>query len=125
MLAKMDFWTPLITTAITVTVSLLVTFFWNRLLGKPGEIKAEKKRQEEDTQCLKAGLQALLRSRLLTLHDECVKQGYASTATKEDFENLYKSYHALGANGVMDEAREVVLGLPTVKPVKSKTLLND
>ena len=44
-----------------------------------------------------------------------VEKGYAPLHVKENFENCYKQYHILGANGFMDKLREEFLELPIQK----------
>lgn len=44
-----------------------------------------------------------------------VEKGYAPLHVKENFENCYKQYHILGANGFMDKLREEFLELPMQK----------
>ena len=43
------------------------------------------------------------------------ERGYRPLHAKDNFENCYKQYHALGANGMMDKLREEFLSLP-LKP---------
>lgn len=61
---------------------------------------------------IKLGIQAILRDRLYELYRECKKQGSANEFERENFENLYKQYHNLGANGVMDDVYKKFLALP-------------
>lgn len=118
----MIFWQTALTTVVTVLISLAITLLWNRIIAKPGKIKAEREEHERRVQVLMGGLQAILRSRLISLYEESMHKGYAPRTVKEDFENMYKSYHALGANGYMDEMREQFLALPSERP-KNKTIL--
>lgn len=77
-------------------------------------IKAEnKKSREEESKAIKLGIQALLRDRLYQLYDKHMEEGFAPIDVKENFENLYKQYHNLGENGVMDESHDKFKELPT------------
>lgn len=65
---------------------------------------------------LKKGMQSLLRDRIIQAYnhyheDKCYMPIYA----KQSFEALYKSYHNLGENGVVDTIYEKVMSLPTSK----------
>ena len=40
------------------------------------------------------------------------EKGYAPIYARENFENCWKRYHALGANGVMDDIHKKFLALP-------------
>ena len=42
-----EIWTVVISTAVTVFVSLLVTFIFNKVSGMPAEIKKQKKEQQQ------------------------------------------------------------------------------
>ena len=64
---------------------------------------------------IRLGVQALLRDRLYQLYHFCKKNGSADEYERENFENLYKQYHNLGANGVMDDVRIKFLALPIIK----------
>lgn len=74
---------------------------------------AEVKKQR----ALAKGVQALLRSELYNIYFRCITKGYASNIDKNNFENLYTQYHALGKNGVMTTYRKQLLELPT-QPTK-------
>lgn len=90
---------------------ILIEVF-RRLFGK---IKAN----EEKTKAIQAGVQALLRDRLIAEYNEGLRKGYARIYDKENFENMYTQYHALGVNGVMDDIREKYRALPTEKEVET------
>lgn len=62
---------------------------------------------------MKKGLQALLRSQLISDYNHYMHKGCAPVYARENFENVYMQYHRLGANGVMDDLREKFLSLPT------------
>ena len=71
------------------------------------------KREREHDVATEKGLQALLRDRLIYQYEKYTGKGYAPIYAKENFENLYQQYHALGANGVMDDIRDQFRKLPT------------
>jgi len=62
---------------------------------------------------IKLGLQALLRAQLIHDYNKYTEKGYAPHFARENFENCYAQYHALGANGVMTDLRNKFLKLPT------------
>lgn len=90
---------PALTGAVLVRVM-------NRSLDRMGRTIGES------AEAQKLGLQALLRSQLYELYDRCREKGCASHEERENFENLYRQYHRLGANGVMDNTRGRFLELP-------------
>ena len=84
----------------------LVGSLWVYLIAKIRMLKAEMT-------ALKAGTQAVLRNNLIELYDKYYHDGHAPVYIKDNFENLYKQYHALGANGVMDNYYQNFINLPT------------
>lgn len=67
------------------------------------------------TKALESGVQALLRAQMIADYNHYSEKGFAPIYAKENFENLWKQYHALGANGVMDDIHERFEALPTQK----------
>ena len=64
------------------------------------------------TRAVKRGVQALLRDRLLQGYKFYRAQGWADENDRSNLENVYVQYHALGANGVMDDLRDKFMDLP-------------
>ena len=64
---------------------------------------------------LRLGVQALLRAQMINEYNKYKELGYAPVFAKESFENCYKQYHNLGANGMMDNLRAEFLSLPVKK----------
>ncbi len=62
---------------------------------------------------IKLGLQALLRAQLIADYNKWSEKGYAPIYARENFENCWRQYHALGANGVMDDIHTKFMQLPT------------
>ncbi len=59
------------------------------------------------------GIQALLRSQMITDFNHYGEKGYAPIYARENFENCWQNYHQLGANGVMDDIHGRFMDLPT------------
>ena len=70
----------------------------------------------KDGKALKAGIQALLRAELIKSWEKWSERGYAPIYARENFENCWVQYHALHANGVMDNIHDKFLLLPTTPP---------
>lgn len=77
-----------------------------------GRVKAN----DEKTEAVQLGVQALLRDRLISEYNERVEKGFAPIYARENFENMWKQYHKLGKNGVMDDIHEKYMALPTEPP---------
>lgn len=76
------------------------------------------KQNRKDTEAVKLGLQALLRSQMISDYNKYSEKGFAPVYARDNFENCWKQYHSLGANGVMDDLHEKFLDLPTEAPHK-------
>ncbi len=52
---------------------------------------------------------------MISEYNKWSERGYAPIYARESFENCWQQYHALGANGVMDDIHERFLALPTIE----------
>lgn len=69
------------------------------------------KKRENDA--LRAGVQALLRDRIIQAYNYYVcEKGWVPIYAKESIDACYKSYEALGDNGVIDSLMEQLNELP-------------
>ena len=84
-------------------------------------ILAKLKQHESRQEAIELGMQALLRDRMLATYKEYIHQKYAPICIKDNFENMYTQYHALGANGVMTRLYKEFMALPTEKPNEEET----
>jgi len=73
----------------------------------------QNKERKEELAAIKLGLQALLRAQLIDDYNKWSERGYAPIYARQNFENCWAQYHALGANGVMDDIHAKFLELPT------------
>lgn len=92
------------------------------LLGIPslvgalgGWIFSNFKRVNSDMDATKLGIQALLRAQMISDYNKWSAKGYAPIYARDNFENVWKQYHALGANGVMDDIHDKFMALPIEK----------
>ena len=76
------------------------------------------KQNRKDTEAVKLGLQALLRSQMISDYNKYSEKGFAPVYARDNFENCWKQYHSLGANGGRDDLHEKFLDLPTEAPNK-------
>ena len=79
-------------------------------------VQKSNKERKTEADALKNGIQALLRAELIKSWEKWSERGYAPIYARENFENCWVQYHALGANGVMDNIHEKFLQLPTNPP---------
>ncbi len=52
---------------------------------------------------------------MISEYNKALDKGYAAIYAKENFENVWKNYHTLGVNGVMDDIHEKYMSLPDRK----------
>lgn len=78
-------------------------------------IKKQLNQAKTDTDAVKLGIQALLRAQMISEWNRWSDKGYAPIYARENFENCYKQYEALGANGVINDLRKKFLELPLEK----------
>jgi len=69
--------------------------------------------QRARLQALEKGVQALLRSQMNSEYRLWAERGYAPLYARDNFENLWNQYEALGANGVMTDIYNRFRALPT------------
>ena len=101
----------------------MTVYQWLCLIGVPALIAGVFKylhglikRNMEDSKALKAGIQALLRSQMISDFTQYPEKGFAPLSARETIENCWKQYHSLGVNGVMDDLHKKFLELPTEAP---------
>ena len=50
---------------------------------------------------------------MVDMYERYSEKGYAPIYAKQNFENVWKQYEALGKNGVMKQIHDSFMGLPT------------
>lgn len=88
------------------------------------ENREAREKLEKEQIAIKAGVQSLLRNEMISAYNKYNDKGYAPIYAKDNFENMYKNYHALGLNGVMDGIKDTFMALPT-DPPESEVKTND
>lgn len=91
----------------------LTLYQWLCLLGIPALIAFIIKYLLNQIKGVRLGVQALLRAQMISDYNKWEERGYAPIYARQNFENCWKQYHALGANGVMDDLHSKFLQLPT------------
>lgn len=99
---------PYLTTIINTVIGIIIgacvtaikTFFSN------------EKKQQNDINLLKTGICAIERQKLLTECEKHLKEGCCPEDTKSVLNELSKSYHDLGGNGLITQLVSNVNNLP-------------
>lgn len=89
---------------------------WLCLFSVPSIIAAVFASLFRQVKAVRLGLQALLRAQLIAEYNKWDDRGYAPIYARQNFQNCWEQYHALGKNGVMDDLHEKFLRLPTDPP---------
>ena len=98
----------------------MTIYQWLCIFSVPTLLAALIKILFSQIKAIKHGLQALLRAQLIADYNKWEEKGYAPIYARENFQNCWMQYHALGANGVMDDIHERFLELPTEAQEKAR-----
>lgn len=82
------------------------------------QIKRIETKQETEAKkqvAIEGGMQALLRDRLIQSYNYHTTKGYCEIHNRDNITNMYKQYHNLGENGVIDRLMDELLELPVKK----------
>lgn len=97
------------------TILFVVRSFISHERKRNDETKSKLEETEKKTVATMLGIQALLRAQMIADYNRYHEKGYAPIYARDNFENCWKQYHNLGANGVMDGVREQFMTLPIDK----------
>lgn len=98
-------------------VPTLVGIIIALVIKRPLEMRVKtaeetQKAQQAQSQAIMLGVQALLRDRLLQGYRHYIAQGWAAYEDRQNLENIYTQYEALGPNSVMDQLHNQFIVLP-------------
>ncbi len=75
-------------------------------------IATRKRRRDERTEQLEAGVQCLLRAEIIRSHEKYTERGKCPIYAREALTRAYQAYHALGGNDVATDLYRDLLELP-------------
>lgn len=102
---------------ISGLVGVLIAVFLKRPLEKRVSDNEEANRRvESQNQATMLGVQALLRDRLMQAFDYYLARGYITTGERDNVDNMYVQYEALGPNNVISDVYNQVRALPSISP---------
>ena len=76
-------------------------------------LAAQRKANNARMEALELGVQALLRAQMVSDYNRYSEKGFAPIYARENFENCWKQYERLGANGVLCDLHNKFMALPT------------
>ena len=97
---------------ISGIVALILSRGMKKRDQKQEQIRIQNDIMEKQNKAIMAGVQAILRDRLLQGYKIFLAKGWADYEDRANLENIWKQYHALGANGVMNDMRKQFRQLP-------------
>ena len=98
-------------------VGVLIAVFLKRPLERRvQENEAANQRVEEQNKATMLGVQALLRDRLRQAFDYYLARGWIEAGERDNVDNMYTQYEALGPNNVMTDIYNQVRSLPSIPP---------
>ena len=95
-----------------IFLSWLIPFLCGSAISAVGLLFAHIKAQQKNTKAMSKGLQALLRSDIIRIHDRYVDLGYCPLEIKEALHREYMAYHDLGGNDIATHLYEETMDLP-------------
>lgn len=98
---------------VPAIISSLISTITSAIKQKKDKKNKEINQTEQNLLTVQLGLQALLRANMINDYNRWNEKGYAPIYARENFENCWKQYHTLGANGVMDDIHKKFMELPT------------
>ena len=102
---------------ISGIVGVLIAVFLKRPLEKRVKDSEDASaRVEEQNKATQLGVQALLRDRLLQAFEYYLARGWISAGERDNVDNMYKQYEALGENNVISDIYNDVRALPAISP---------
>ena len=102
---------------VSGVVGVLIAVFLKRPLEKRvKESEAASARVEEQNTATMLGVQALLRDRLLQAFNHYLARGYITAGERDNVDNMYTQYEALGPNNVISDIYNQVRALPSIPP---------
>lgn len=95
---------------IESTIQTIINIIAGAIISYMFALYRAKKREND---ALRAGVQALLRDRIIQAYNHYVcEKGWIPIYAKESIDACYRSYEALGDNGVIDSLMEQLNELP-------------
>ena len=102
---------------ISGLVGVLIAVYLKRPLEKRVQDSEDASaRVEAQNKATMLGVQALLRDRLLQAFNHYLARGWIEAGERDNVENMYTQYEALGPNNVISDIYNQVRALPSIPP---------
>jgi len=102
---------------ISGLVGVLIAVYLKRPLERRVQDSEDASRRvEAQNKATMLGVQALLRDRLLQAFNHYLARGWIGAGDRDNVENMYTQYEALGPNNVISDIYQQVRALPSIPP---------
>lgn len=108
--------------AITALLAGVVSFITAKMkIRKAKSEEADKAIQDKfdaldkKDEMLQTALRSMLRQEIIITYEKYIEIGWAPVYVKDNMQEMYECYHALGGNGMITHLVEEFLNLPTKK----------
>lgn len=102
---------------ISGLVGVLIAVYLKRPLERRVQDSEDASRRvEAQNKATMLGVQALLRDRLLQAFNHYLARGWIGAGDRDNVENMYTQYEALGPNNVISDIYNQVRALPSIPP---------
>ena len=102
---------------ISGLVGVLIAVYLKRPLERRVQDSEDASRRvEAQNKATMLGVQALLRDRLLQAFNHYLARGWIGAGDRDNVENMYAQYEALGPNNVISDIYQQVRALPSIPP---------
>jgi len=96
-----------------IGIPSVITALLNWLERRAVRKEKAKEKAADKTDAMALGVQALLRAQMIADYNKYEEKGYAPVYARDNFENCWVQYEALGENGVMRGIHDKFMALPT------------
>lgn len=93
-------------------IKWLISFLCGGAVSALGVIFSHIKAQKKAQKAMAQGLQALLRSDIIRIHDRHIEKQYCPLDIKEALHREYVAYHNLGGNDIATDLYHETMDLP-------------
>lgn len=98
----------------------ILSFILGLISAKYQKLKNVEKQTLDKEQAMYDGMRSLLRDLITDVYYESKEKGYCRLYKRDNLEDAYKHYKALGGNGVITDLHDKIIQLPT-DPPKERT----
>ena len=108
----------IIAAVVSAAIGAIITWINTKRTQKHkeiDEIRVRIDRLDEKDELFKTAIRAMLRQDIINAYDKYTQKGWAKVYVKDNVQEMYDCYHALGGNGTITHLVDEFMELPTRK----------